>query len=203
MMPFEAVNLKSVDVQIIKVYESNVLQFLQVNDYDGNQEMRRVGKPVLKKTISLESSGVTDLGKWNRFTLDLSTLINAEPGAIYQVRIGFKKSYLAYVCEGGEDAGTLNTQTSIEQESWDEESGEDSYWDSYDEDYYYGDDYDWQQRDNPCHALYDTGNRNIKRNVLASDLGLLAKRGADGKTVIVVNDLKTTQPISNVEVEVV
>lgn len=201
VMPFEAVNLKSVDVQIIKVYESNVLQFLQVNDYDGNQEMRRVGKPVLKKTISLESSGVTDLGKWNRFTLDLSTLINAEPGAIYQVRIGFKKSYLAYVCEGGEDAGTLNTQTSIEQESWDEESGEDSYWDSYDEDYYYGDDYDWQQRDNPCHASYYTGNRNIKRNVLASDLGLLAKRGADGKTVIVVNDLKTTQPISNVQVE--
>lgn len=200
IMPFESVNLKSVDVQIIKVYESNVLQFLQVNDYDGNQEMRRVGKQVLKKTISLENSGVTDLGKWNRFTLDLATLINAEPGAIYQVRIGFKKAYLAYVCEDGEDSGSANSQNTFEQDEEEESYSEESYWDSY-EDYYYGDDYEWKERDNPCHSSYYTGNRNIKRNVIASDLGLLAKRGGDGNTVIVVNDLKTTQPLSGVQLE--
>jgi len=43
VLPFEAVNLKAVDVKIIKIYENNVLQFLQANDYDGNQELRRVG----------------------------------------------------------------------------------------------------------------------------------------------------------------
>jgi hypothetical protein len=91
VMPFEAVNLKSVDVKVIKIYEDNVLQFLQVNDFDGSQELRRVGRPILSKTISLENAGVADLGKWNRFTLDLSTLIQAEPGAIYQVRISFQK----------------------------------------------------------------------------------------------------------------
>jgi len=200
IMPFEAVNLKSVDVQVIKVFESNVVQFLQVNDYGGNQEMRRVGKQVLKKTISLENSGVTDLGKWNRFTLDLATLINAEPGAIYQVRIGFKKAYLAYVCEKGKESDNPTIQNSFEQEEEEEGYSEESYWDSY-EDYYYGDDYEWQQRDNPCHSSYYTGSRNIKRNVIASDLGLLAKRGGDGKTVIVVNDLKTTQPLSGVQLE--
>lgn len=199
VLPFESVNLKSVDVQIIKVFENNVLQFLQVNDYEGNQEMRRVGKPVLKKTISLENAGVTDLGKWNRFTLDLSTLIQTEPGAIYQVRINFKKAYLAYVCEGGE-ATTENTISSFD-ENWDQaESTGESYWDSY-EDYYYGDDYDWEQRDNPCHSSYYTNNRNIKRNVIASDLGLIAKRGGDGNTVVVVNDLKTTKPVSGVQLE--
>jgi uncharacterized protein YfaS (alpha-2-macroglobulin family) len=199
IMPFEAVNLKSVDVQILKVYESNVLQFLQANDFDGNQEMRRVGKPVLKKTVSLENAGVTDLGKWNRYTLDLATLINAEPGAIYQVRISFKRSYLAYVCEEGEGADT-NDQPVFEQEEWDAGEAEESYWDSY-EDYYYGENYDWQQRDNPCNPSYYTGTRNIKRNVIASDLGLLAKRGGDGNTVVVVNDLKTTKPISGVQLE--
>lgn len=197
IMPFEAVNLKSVDVKVIKIYEDNVLQFLQVNEFDGNSELRRVGRPVLSKTISLESAGVADLGKWNRFTLDLSTLIQAEPGAIYQVRISFKKAYLAYVCEGGED--TPATEGAFEQ--WDgEDGGEESYWDSYD-DYYYYDDYDWSQRDNPCHSSYYTGNRNIRRNVLASDLGLLAKRGGDDNTLVVVNDLKTTLPLSGVEVE--
>ncbi len=197
IMPFEAVNLKSVDVKVIKIYEDNVLQFLQVNDFDGNQELRRVGRPILSKTISLENAGVADLGKWNRFTLDLSTLIQAEPGAIYQVRISFKKSYLAYVCEGNE-AGTASEGTF---ETWDGEdsNGEESYWDSYD-DYYYYDDYEWSERDNPCHSSYYTGNRNIKRNVLASDLGLLAKRGGDDNTLVVVNDLKTTLPLSGVEV---
>ncbi|MCW5909978.1 MAG: hypothetical protein KIT62_02830 [Cyclobacteriaceae bacterium] len=198
VMPFEAVNLKSVDVKVIRIYEDNVLQFLQVNNLDGNQELRRVGRPILSKTISLENSGVADLGKWNRFTLDLSKLIQAEPGAIYQVRLSFKKAYLAYVCEGGEE-GTIAEGT-FEQWDGDESTGEESYWDSYDE-YYYYEDYDWSQRDNPCHSSYYTGNRTIKRNVMASDLGLLAKRGGDDNTLVVVNDLKTTLPVSGVEVE--
>jgi uncharacterized protein YfaS (alpha-2-macroglobulin family) len=199
VMPFEAVNLKAVDVQIVKIFESNVVQFLQVNDYDGNQELRRVGKPVLKKMISLENSGVTDLGKWNRFTLDLATLIHAEPGAIYQVRIGFKRSYLSFVCDEGNDSGSVTTP-SFEDENDGEGESEESYWDSY-EDYYYGDDYDWEQRDNPCHSSYYTNDRTIRRNVIASDLGLIAKRGGDGNTTVIVNDLKTTQPISGVQLE--
>lgn len=199
IMPFEAVNLKAVDVQIVKVFESNVLQFLQVNNYDGSQELRRVGKPVLKKMISLENSGVADLARWNRFTLDLSTLINTEPGAIYQVRIGFKRAYLAYVCEGAEETPGSNTMSEFDNDTFEAEGEvENSYWDSY-EDYYYNSDYDWQQRDNPCHSSYYTSNRNITRNVIASDLGLVAKRGGDGNTVIWVNDLKTTDPIAGVQ----
>ncbi|MEK6782724.1 MAG: MG2 domain-containing protein [Bacteroidota bacterium] len=201
VMPFEAVNLKSVDVQIIKIFENNVLQFLQVNNYHGNQELRRVGKSVLKKTMSLENAGITDLGKWNRFTLDLSMLINAEPGAIYQVRIGFKKSYLAYACEQDDETGNSNSMSGFELEDAESEGeSEESYWDSY-EDYYYGEDYDWEQRDNPCHSSYYTSNRTIKRNVIASDLGLIAKRGGDGNTVIIVTDLKTTEPISGVQLD--
>ncbi len=196
VMPFEAVNLKAVDVQIVKIYENNILQFLQSNDYDGNQELRRVGKPVFNKMVSLEKAGVTDLGKWNRFTLDLSKFISTEQGAIYQVQINFKKTYLAFVCEGEEAS---ETQSGFEEENYEEEK-ELSYWDSYDDDYYY-EDYDWEQRDNPCHSSYYTGNRKIRRNIIASDLGLLAKRGGDGNTVVVVNDLKTTQPISGVQLE--
>lgn len=199
IMPFEAVNLKSVDIEIIKVYEKNVLQFFQVNDFEGASELRRVGKPMLKKTVTLDNTGVSDLGKWNRFTLDLSTLINTEPGAIYQVRIGFKKSYLAYACEGG-DAETSEGLTTSGDEEWSQED-ESSNWDSYEE-YYYNEDYDWEQRDNPCHSSYYSGNRNIKKNVLASDLGLLAKRGGDGNTIVFVNDLKTTEPLSGVMLEI-
>lgn len=200
ILPFEAVNLKTVDVQIIKVFESNILQFLQVNQFDGSGELRRVGKQVVNKAISLDNSGVTDLGKWNRFTLDLSTMINTEPGAIYQVRIGFKRAYSTFACADGEETAAEDQQAFESEESWNEPENENSYWDSY-EDYYYDEDYDWEQRDNPCHTSYYRGDRTIKRNVLASDLGLLAKRGGDGNTFVFVNDLKTTQPLSGVGVE--
>jgi len=198
VLPFEAVSLNAVDVSIIKIFENNVLQFLQVNDIEGNQELRRVGKKVITKTIQLSSAGVTDFGKWNRYTLDLSTLINAEPGAIYQVKLSFKKAYSSYNCDGeesGEEEASQFDEYEEEYYSYDE-----GYYDSYDE-YYYYEDYDWEQRDNPCHSSYYTGNRAIRRNVLASDLGLTTKRGDDGNTLVFVTDLKTTQPISGVDVE--
>jgi alpha-2-macroglobulin len=200
VMPFEAVNLKSVDVRILRIFENNVLQFLQVNEMDGNQELRRVGKPVLMKTISLETSNA-DLGKWNRFTLDLTTMINTEPGAIYQVAIGFKKAYSVYACEEGSDEGTAAPMASMEEEKFEtNEETESSYWDGY-ENYYYNDGYDWQQRENPCHQSYYTNERTAKRNMLASDLGLIAKRGGDGSSVIIITDLKTTAPIAGAQVE--
>ena len=202
IMPFEAVSLKAVDVTILKIYEKNILQFLQINDINGNSQLRRVGKPVLKKMVSLENSALTDLGKWNRFTLDLATLINTEPGAIYQVRIDFKKSYLSYVCGGATADGSVsNEMTGFETESFDYGADEEnSYWDSYEE-YYYDEDYNWEERDNPCHSSYYRNGRSIKQNVIASDLGLVAKRGSDGQTVIFVNDLRTTEPLSGIQLE--
>lgn len=198
VMPFESVNLKAVDVRVIRIFEKNILQFFQVNNYDGSSELRRVGRPILQKTIALENMGVTDLGKWNRFTLDLSKLITPEPGAIYQVHLAFKRSYLAYACPEGESAEPVNVQ---EENDWNDEDGENSSWDSY-EYYYYGPDYDWEQRDNPCHNSYYVGNRNVKRNILASDVGLLAKRGGDGVLTVFANDLKTTAPLKGVTLEI-
>lgn len=201
IMPFEAVNLKSVDVQITKIFENNVLQFLQVNRIEGNYEMQRVGKKIFKKMIQLDNAGVTDLGKWNRYTLDLSQLINAEPGAIYQIQLGFKKSYSTYNCQGEEGSDEAEESQFAEEEddySYGNYYGEEYY--EYD-DYYYYEDYDWEQRENPCHTSYYTRDKNVRQNVLASDLGLIAKRGNDGTTIAIVTDLRTAQPMAGVQLE--
>jgi uncharacterized protein YfaS (alpha-2-macroglobulin family) len=197
VLPFEAVNLRSVEVQIVRIFESNVLQFFQVNEMDGNQELRRVGKKIVGKVISLENSGVADLGKWNRFTLDLSTFVNSEPGAIYQVSISFKKQHAAFDCEGAEGDETA-VEPAFEEESWSEDEG--SYWDSYEE-YYYDEGYDWEQRDNPCHSSYYTGQRTIRKNIIASDLGIIAKRGGSGATTVIITDLKTAEPMTGVQLD--
>jgi hypothetical protein len=89
-------------------------------------------------------------------------------------------------------------------EQWDEEEDEEelSYWDGADD--YYDDyyDYNWRERDNPCHNSYYGDRRKVSRNVLASDLGIIAKGGSSGEMKFAVTDLMTTQPLNGVEIEV-
>ncbi|HEY9489135.1 MAG TPA: MG2 domain-containing protein, partial [Chryseosolibacter sp.] len=203
VVPFEAVNLKAVDIQILKVYENNVLQFFQVNNLAGKNELRRVGNRILRKTITLENTGITDPGKWNRYTLDISKLIQSEPGAIYEIKLSFKRSYSTYTCASSTEAPEIAEQFQVDEDPADDGYQGDysyGYYEDYYDEYYYGEDFDWNQRDNPCHSSYYTSNRAVSRNILASDLGMTVKRGEDGNTLVFVTDLKTTKPVVGVEV---
>lgn len=106
-IPFEAVNIKAVDVTIVKLYENNVLQFLQTNDLDGDYQMARVGKTILEKTISLGITNPADFKVKKKFSLDLSSMIKTEPGAIYRVSLNFKKDYSTYPCGGVSNTDNL------------------------------------------------------------------------------------------------
>jgi len=210
VFPFEAVNLKAVDVQIIKIFESNVTQFLQVNNFEGSYQLERVGKPILRKTIKLDDKGVTDFNKWNRFSLDLNELIETEPGAIYRISIGFRKKHAIYSCGDAEaeNADNEDNMTSFDEE-WDpKDDSESSYWDMYTEEYYYDDyyyeDYDayWQNRENPCHDAFYGKHRSVTQNIIASNLGLISKMGNNGDLSVFVTDMRTTEPLSEIEVDV-
>jgi uncharacterized protein YfaS (alpha-2-macroglobulin family) len=100
---------------------------------------------------------------------------------------------------------------SDEEESYDfEEIGEDSYWDSWEEfynvqdnDYYYDYyDYDWYDRDDPCTKAYYGDHMKVARNILASDMGLIAKAGTDGSMTVAISNLIDTKPIKGATVEV-
>ena len=67
VLPFDAINLNAVDISIIKIYENNVPQFLQENDLGGNNELRRVAKPVVQKTLRLDDDKTLDLHKQTTF----------------------------------------------------------------------------------------------------------------------------------------
>ncbi len=201
--PFEAVNLKAVDVKVTKILEKNIKQFLQVNTIGGDYELRRVGTIIANKTIQLDNDKLLDMNKWNRFSIDLKSMIEGEPGAIYQITIGFKHEYSLYNCQENQNS---IVKTGEMDDSDDEEyyyyegdyySEEDDYYG-----YYYPPGYRWSQRDNPCHVSYFTSDRWIKQNVLASDLGIIVKSGSDNRLHIVVNDLITTRPVSGAKIEI-
>lgn len=193
---FQATGLNAVDVSVVRIYEDNMLQYLQVNSLGGSNELRRVGRPLARKTIPLTTSGVTDLNAWNEFTLNLEDLIKTEPGAMYQIRIGFKKAYSLYFCSTGEAIEPIEED---DDRNWDA-PGEGSYWD-YSEDYY-GGGYNWEERDNPCSNAYYGQRRSVTKMVFASNLGLIAKRRDNGDLYVFASNLVNTELLSGVDIEV-
>lgn len=201
LMPFQAVNLKSVDVRVIRIHESNVSQFLQVNDFAGNRELARVGRLMSRKTISLKTADAPDLGRWNTYYLDLSEHVKAEPGAIYRVELSFGRHQSVYPCEGGDPVEEPRERSWEDEQAVYDNAGEYYYYDEYDGDYYY-EDYNYEERGDPCSASYFYRNTNTSRNILASDIGLIGKVGNDGSMLIAVSDLKTAKPMSGVKLDV-
>lgn len=194
-IPFETVNLSAVDIRVIKIFENNILNFLQTSKLDRDIRLRQVGRLILKKKIELISSNAIDYGQWNAFSFDLSELIDTDPGSIYRVEISAKKSYSLYPCENSNSTDEEIT------EDWDSsKERENNYWDNpygY-SNYTY---YDWNERNNPCHKAY-YANKTVARNVLASDLGIIAKSGSDKKMVVAITNLNTTKAQSGVKVSI-
>jgi len=206
-MPFEAVNLNAVDVSIIKIYENNVPQFFQSNDFNGGQELRSVGRPVVQKTIRLDADKSLNLSKKNRFMLDIDQLLRAEPGAIYRVVIGFRQEYSLYNCSLGSPVLKKNDGTD-DEESYEYDGGgnsnkvkdeDDDFWQRYDS--YYPENYVWNERFDPCKSSYYTKDRWAKRNIIASNIGLIAKRGNNNSMTVAVTNILTAQPMSGVTLE--
>lgn len=189
-LPFEAIGLNSVQVDVIKVHQDNLPQFFQVNEVDGEEQTRRVGKRVYSGNVDLLSQqGNPD--EWMRYTLDLSDLFEKEKGALYRVVLSMRPENSAFDCVEAAESRT---------------SSSDNAWSIYDDDgfntygnyfsYYYPQGYNWSERDNPCHVSYYTNNRSVSTNLLASDIGLIAKIGADNKVFLFTTGLTTAEPIA-------
>ncbi len=196
--PFEAVNLNAVDVSIIKIYENNIPQFLQSNSLDGSDQLRRVAKPVVQATIRLDQDKAVNLKKKNRFSLDIDKYLKTEPGAIYRVVIGFRKAYSIYKCDI-QDAETASENQETEPNYYSEKIDEDDdFWSRYNN--YYPYDYSWDERNDPCTNSYYTTDKWAGRNILASNIGLIVKRGNDNSVTVIATDILTTKVLSGVNI---
>lgn len=196
---FEAVNLKAVDLRIIKIYEDNVLRFLQQNNLSSSNiyRLREYGKTVTRASIPLVSTEIDNDGTWKAHAIDLNQFISTEPGAIYQIQLSFRPSLSLYNCSN-------TTPTDFSYTPLEELDGlnakEDAYYNNQ-RNYWKDYTYNWQERDNPCHDAYYNDQQFVATNVLASNLGLSVKTSANGQLHIAANHLVTAQPIPNVELQ--
>jgi len=189
---FEAVNLSAVDVKVYKIFKNNILQFLQDNQINGKRNLQKVASPIAKEKIILKTNNLTNYSKWGAYALDLAKIITPEPGAIYRVEISFNKKYSLYKCTSSDEDENVEEEESVDD-------GEIRSNSDYYDDYYY-DDYDWYERENPCDNSYYYQN-NIATNVIATDLGVIAKRGENGSYFFAVNDIISTNPVSGATIE--
>ena len=215
IISFRAVNLYAVDLSVIRIFESNVLMFMQNNSLSSANELRRSGRLVYKKTLWLAKDSSKDVHRWEDYSIDLAGLIHQEPGAIYRVILSFRQEYSAYPCGGSEnkemqfaDNKSSDNLTKVSEETLSED--DEAVWDTPETYYYYNgsvpmdwSQYRWTERDNPCHpSYYMNSDRIAACNIFASNLGMIVKRNSLNKLWIAVNNILDTKPVAKAQVTI-
>ena len=215
IIPFRAVNLYAVDLSVIRIFENNVLMFMQNNSLSSANELRRSGRLVYKKTLWLAKDSSKDVHRWEDYSIDLAGLIHQEPGAIYRVILSFRQEYSVYPCGGSEnkemqfaDNKSSDNLTKVSGETLSED--DEAVWDTPETYYYYNgsvpmdwSQYRWTERDNPCHpSYYMNSDRIAACNIFASNLGMIVKRNSLNKLWIAVNNILDTKPVAKAQVTI-
>lgn len=190
-LPFEAVSLQAVDVEVFRIETDNSKQFISDYDLSSTYPFDRMGKMIYQQKISLDELGSLDQGSWNRYTLDVNKLIQVDPSGLYQVRIGFRPSYSILDCapevnERLEDQyvrGGYWNKSSLWSVGYRGFGSSDSY---------------WQDRDSPCKGSYYNTNRFLRKNIYPAHTGLIAKQGEDRSLWVVALDLMTAEEQSDI-----
>ncbi len=204
LFPFMAANLSAVDLTIIKIFENNLPYFLQENtmgDANSYSSVRNFGRPVYRGRINLMNDATIDPDKYNMFTLNLADYIKVEPGILYRVELSMRPSYSLYPCDANREKSKYEEMLDLLDMDKEWEGSEDYY--QYSDDHlFYEYAYDWDEDDNPCDDAYYHPNKKLVRNILASDLGLMAKNGIENKLYVFVNDIKTTKSVEGATVDI-
>lgn len=171
---FLAVNVRKVRVVVKKVFENNLLFFMQGeqlsssktrNEAFGYYNLERVGVVVYEDTLELGE----ERNNWKQHELDLSKLIGASDRGLYAIEITFRRKDMLY----GDISAT----------------GEDE------EHYYYGDDY----YSNPYSYGYLYARGRIYKAVIVSDIGLTYKR-AHQRHIVYATHVADARPLGGVKI---
>ena len=204
-LTFSAVSLRAVDLSVIKIYEDNILSFLQDNSLSGSSSLRRSGRMIYKTTLKLDSNPEVNLHKWQNYTVGLHGLFKKEPGALYRIVLRFKKEYSVYGEQNNLQKYSGDQLVSLTANNMSEE--EKDIWDIPSPYYYFDDGFDWSQYnwkdiDNPLKPTYYTkADIYAECNLIATDLGLIVKSAESGKYHVNTSSIMTAEPVKGAVVK--
>ena len=179
---FDAICLNSVVLRIVRVFDDNILGFLQDNELDEVYGVRKAGRLEKKVTIALDAP---DLGQWKTYPIVLSDYVDVKPGDMFQLILDFGPANYAF-------ATNESKQLTLENEK-----REALYWDGQ-ADNFKDYDYDGDWDDPLSRSFYNWVD--IKKNVMVTDLAITAKMGSDELLDAFVCRISDAKPASGVDV---
>lgn len=195
--PFRAVNLAAVDVEVVKIYTDNVMYFLQEHEMDETSPLRRVGRLIYRQTVRLDKDKSLNLHRWQNFSIDLENLFREERGAIYNIRLSFRKAYSLYDKAKVGDIKIVSGLTKSDRAEWDKEY---AYIHRQAADYNW-DDYEWDESDDPSKDSYYMSTKYMPEyNLMASSIGLIVKRADTDKLWCTATNLMTAAAMGGVRI---
>ena len=179
---FDAVCLNAVTLRIIRIFDDNILSFLQDNDLNETYGVRKAGRLEKKVRLAIDNPYPN---QWKTFPIVLSDYIKVEPGAMYQLSLNFGPADYTFASEEMKQAVIEN------------EAREAAYWDGEGYDYkQYNYDGDW---DDP-NGFYYYNNVDVTKNIVVSNLAVTAKMGRNDVVDVFVFRINDSQPASGAQV---
>ena len=197
-LPFRAVNLVAVDVEVVKLFPANMMSFLQENELDYYSTLRRYGRLIYHRTVRLDKDKSLNLHQWNDFSLDLKNLFAQERGALYNIRLTFRKSYSLYDKSEPDNFEEIIDITKEDEKIWNKANS----WIYRDAPDYDGHKYNWKESDDPTKDSYYMldWDRMPEVNLVASNIGLIVKKAEENEIKAIVTDLGSALPKSGINV---
>jgi uncharacterized protein YfaS (alpha-2-macroglobulin family) len=200
-IPFEAVSLKAIQVTVFQVFNNNMAQFFQQNNLGGKDNLSPVGRFLWRKTVPL-SAKAEETANWRRYSLDVTQLLKDNPGSLFRIILSFNRGNSTFLCAGSDISPAAEPPFRNQDDTSFQEG---SYWD-YAEEYYNEEENsrNWDERNDPCKDAYYNQRYNSElfpaRNFLASNIGLIAKLEENLTLHTVTTDIRTGQPVADVQV---
>ena len=179
---FDAICLNAVTLRIVRIYDDNILSFLQDNELNETYGVRKAGR--LEKKIRLAVDNPYP-NQWKTFPIVLSDYIKVEPGAMYQLSLNFGPA--DYTFASDEMKGAVIENEALEAEYWDGES--------YDYKEY---NYDGEWGDPNGYYYYNYVE--AKKNIVVSDLAVTAKMGRNDMLDVFVYQISDAKPATGAQV---
>ena len=180
---FDAICLNGVTLRIVRIFDDNILSFLQDNELTETYGVRKAGRLEKKVRLAIDNPYPN---QWKTFPIVLSDYIKVEPGAMYQLSLNFGPADYTFASDEMRTAAVDNN-----------DKKEESYWDgeAYDYKEYR---YDGEWGDPNGYYYYNYVEK--QKNIVVSDLAVTAKMGRNDMVDVFVYRISDAQPASGAQV---
>lgn len=197
LVPFRAVGFRGVKVRVFKIYSNNVQNVIMGQ----NEDLVYVGRPEVVTTFYMEGSE-NDLKSWRNYVIDLTDMCELNPGCMYRVELfsDFRLTAWSGASVPNVDRQEMEREDNLLLAKLNDEFNSGWYYMN-DIDYCYVEDYDYRDREDPSKPSYYRY-RSVGRNILASNIGLVAYAPSAEKLTVIATDIMTAKAMSDVKIEV-